>query len=417
MASAIQPQDTIKDMAITHYDEDNESGYKNEYVDLDNKSSSFQGHIQLVQSGRENSDDLNSSYTKPSIAKSNLMNNTKVTGSKRAMSVSSGLGSAKAAPNKLVRTDPSLVKINSFFTKSNNIKYNDATIDSAKPNPSESSHNSYQNNNSNPNESEPLSIFDQKGFIRQHSPGGIVDQTGDDKPFSFVCKKGNNNSKRDSIGFLESCSCCSNSSSKKGADEVTTASFNEVASTPISYNKLMIAFDETQCEYASIKNLLADIYNARSANIEDVLKNHTFVGAVSSSQSLIQYGTKLYLVHHSLLARSLFYQLVIRRFAVVPTLTLTEPVEIEQFVLAAVECLQSVSLWSPEDGEKTSIAAGAAKLLAAKAAMLEDYFGIRIESQDGHVMLLSLPALLEVQKSKCMYHSSYCTFLFVLFTK
>jgi len=285
------PQDTRKDTALI-CDEDNK--------DLNNEEDDLQ---QMDESGRLTSDSRQDSgfirISHSDSTKANISNDMKTIGSKRASSVSSGFGSAKAAPNKLVRTDPSLVKINSFFSKATDMKYSSTTVDTLEGSGSLSSLLSGADS-----ESDPLAIKDRNHVPIDQTSGGRGEEA-DDRPFNFLCKKRDSNLAGDSGGLMASCLCCAdnnNAGSNPAIRGVPAPSeSNETVSTSIS-SKLVVAFEDTPCEYVSVRNLLAAIYNSRSTNIESVLKNHTFVGAVSSSQSLIQCGTKLLPVQHSLLA-------------------------------------------------------------------------------------------------------------------
>ena len=69
---------------------------------------------------------------------------------------------------------------------------------------------------------------------------------------------------------------------------------------------------ETECQFLSIQTLLEELERDRSPGLQAVLRKHTFVGLVDSETALVQFQTKLLLLHFSQLAQELFYQLAIR---------------------------------------------------------------------------------------------------------
>lgn len=87
-------------------------------------------------------------------------------------------------------------------------------------------------------------------------------------------------------------------------------------------------------------------------------------------------------------AEELFFQLVFRQFACVPRLRLSTAIDIKRCVRHALDTPEA--LWVPSDGNKDGIAEGIALLLKQKAEMIDEYFGIQIESG----CLVGLPELL-----------------------
>ncbi|CAM9516234.1 unnamed protein product [Chrysoparadoxa australica] len=192
-------------------------------------------------------------------------------------------------------------------------------------------------------------------------------------------------------GIGGSCECCG----KKPNHKVQ-------ASGRIQQHKRPAAFRETRCEYTSIRNLLADIKSGAHKGLRELLRNNTFVGMLSTEHSLLQFQTKLVLVHHTALAREAFYQMAIRRFGVLPALKLANPVNVTTFVRAALDLPES--RWSQQDGPKDELADGVACLLASKAALLKEYFSIGLEQgekdekgegKSSDLLLTQLPVLIE----------------------
>lgn len=75
------------------------------------------------------------------------------------------------------------------------------------------------------------------------------------------------------------------------------------------------------------------------AAVEDVLKAHTFVGVIDSysGRSMLQHGTKLFLVDHNALSEELFYQLGIRQFSNLGRLNLKPAPKVRELLGIAME--------------------------------------------------------------------------------
>eukprot|EP01036_Dinobryon_divergens_P029375 gene29375-38458_t len=318
-------------------------------------------------------------------------------GTKRTSSSNS---SAKVTGNKMIRTDPNLMKINSFFLKTTtgvaktNIEVADAGKESSI-NPETGVEAPPVNPNSIPNE------LHDRGLVSSSA----IQQPQKEAPFSFAKnRKG-------------ACLCCDGQPDPATHVEGPTDEPRKDMQVPSAF-KLPAPIVETLCPYLSIRGMINDMHKNKSSTMESILKGNTFVGVVSDSLSLVQWGTKLLLVNHTALARSLFFQLAIRRFAEHPVLELSEAVNIEEFVLAALEepRLAHLRPSPPSTARKVGddragfdpqedvsgggydiqrIAKGTALLLWEKADMLREYFKIGVENVSGQYMLTSLPALLE----------------------
>jgi len=71
----------------------------------------------------------------------------------------------------------------------------------------------------------------------------------------------------------------------------------------------------TNCNLASIRKLRSDVTDSVNNLWTNKVREAIFVGCVSKHRSLWQWGVELLLVHHSNLARELFYQLTLARFS------------------------------------------------------------------------------------------------------
>jgi hypothetical protein len=73
--------------------------------------------------------------------------------------------------------------------------------------------------------------------------------------------------------------------------------------------------EPTSCNLVSIRKLRSDVLETVNDLWTTKLREAIFVGCVSRHRSLWQWGVELLLVHHSNLARELFYQLALTRFS------------------------------------------------------------------------------------------------------
>ena len=103
--------------------------------------------------------------------------------------------------------------------------------------------------------------------------------------------------------------------------------------------------------------------------------------------TIIQHGTSLALANTGKLSAELFYQLALRQFGETQCVLFDPPGDVADLVRAHLEATQ------PDRADAAEAAAAAAATLGAKAAMLEEYFSVRIDADAG--LLLGMPRLLE----------------------
>jgi DNA mismatch repair protein Mlh1 C-terminus len=166
--------------------------------------------------------------------------------------------------------------------------------------------------------------------------------------------------------------------------------------------------------------------------LQKKLRQAYFVGVVSQHRSLVQWQEELLVIHHSNLAQAMFYQLALAHFGGNRIATFPQPVAVQALieqVLQTEEDLQDQKLGlsaggrykepdqqQGDDAVKVNetnavLAKQATACLWDNAAMVEEYFGIRMEiaakgqSQQGQkdplqlssteVVVTGLPILLE----------------------
>ena len=102
-----------------------------------------------------------------------------------------------------------------------------------------------------------------------------------------------------------------------------------------------------------------------------------------------QYETALMLVNHNRYARSLFYQLAVRKFSNMTQIDLVYPVSTWTMMRNAMDTVEGS--WLDEGCDKDNICTGLVMLLRNKSAMLNEYFRISIDQSNN---LVGLPDLL-----------------------
>ncbi|KAI0635254.1 DNA mismatch repair protein MutL [Trametes polyzona] len=148
------------------------------------------------------------------------------------------------------------------------------------------------------------------------------------------------------------------------------------------------AIKESQCYLKSIRDLRDAVLKARHHQLSEILAKHTFVGVIDAARclSLVQHGTRLYLLNHGALAAELFYQLGLRQFGDLPRIRLDPPPALRTLVALAVDAEEGVG----KSGlSKDAIVDRIVDALLARRDMLEEYFSLGFSS-DGHVQTLPL---------------------------
>ncbi|KAI0764880.1 DNA binding protein [Fomes fomentarius] len=147
---------------------------------------------------------------------------------------------------------------------------------------------------------------------------------------------------------------------------------------------------ESQCFLKSVKDLRAAVVKARHNQLNEILAKHTFVGVVDAPRclSLVQHGTRLYLLNHGALSAELFYQLGLRQFGNISRIRLDPPPDLRTLVSLAVDAEQDIA----ESGLKSEeVVDRIVEIVMARREMLQEYFSLGI-SEEG--LVETLPMLL-----------------------
>lgn len=258
-------------------------------------------------------------------------------------------------PNKLVRVDHSIQKIDSFFR---------ATSDS-------------QSSNS--------AIFCNPTFFAVDETESVASVTTNLIQCG-ACSSGSN-----PVPNTTYCACCCN---KPEAIETRDSTSNMDVS---SKNAVAVLgeISVSSCSYASIGSLMDHIYDDKDTRLDSFLRKQSFIGMINKDYSLVQFDTKLMMINHNLLLNHMFYQLCIFQFAEMDELVLEKEISIE-------ECVRQELIQWKKRNESTSsssslsipnedMASNVAKVLIQKREMLYEYFRIGITDTG---MLTALPNLI-----------------------
>ncbi|XP_068940419.1 DNA mismatch repair protein Mlh1 isoform X2 [Petaurus breviceps papuanus] len=140
----------------------------------------------------------------------------------------------------------------------------------------------------------------------------------------------------------------------------------------------------------SVLTLQEEVSERGHEALQEMLRNHSFIGCVTPQWALAQYQTKLYLVNTTKLSEELFYQIVIYDFANFGVLRLSEPAPLYDLAMLALDHPESG--WTEEDGPKEGLAEYIVEFLKKKAEMLADYFSLEIDEEGN---LIGLPLLID----------------------
>ena len=214
---------------------------------------------------------------------------------------------------------------------------------------------------------------------------------------------------------------------QRGTSSLTTDSAGSTstsASSTIVRPKRVVP---TNCSYSSIQTLRGDIAARAHRDLTTKLRDSTFVGCISQSRSLIQWGIELLMINHTELGKELFYQLALAHFGGAPRAKLgggginvkhavEQAMQLEQDIASGVidetkinttpgvkDSTPGVTTKKPLIVSETNsdLATQIVELLTSKAEMLDEYFSIRFsrqkdpESGEEALMLVGLPVLLQ----------------------
>mmetsp|Transcript_17865 Transcript_17865/g.29353 ORF Transcript_17865/g.29353 Transcript_17865/m.29353 type:complete len:745 (-) Transcript_17865:56-2290(-) len=145
---------------------------------------------------------------------------------------------------------------------------------------------------------------------------------------------------------------------------------------------------------SSVKELIADIDLNSHVGLTTIIRNQTFVGMVDNVFSLIQSGTKLYLVDTPLVWRELLYQSALRMHSNFGRLRLQTPAPLRLLVRSALD-LPTTPL-EVEPSSRDEATDDIVNHLLSKGEMLNEYYRMELAGEGSDdAVLRSLPILVE----------------------
>ncbi|XP_073285917.1 DNA mismatch repair protein MLH1 isoform X2 [Primulina huaijiensis] len=145
-------------------------------------------------------------------------------------------------------------------------------------------------------------------------------------------------------------------------------------------------------DLSSIQQLAKEIDSCCHSELQDIVGHCTYIGMADDVFALLQHNTHLYLVNVVNLSKELIYQQVLRRFAHFTAIQLSDPAPLSELIMLALK-EEDLDPEGNEDAElKEKIAEMNTELLKQKAELLEEYFGIYIDSSGN---LSRLPIVLD----------------------
>jgi len=149
------------------------------------------------------------------------------------------------------------------------------------------------------------------------------------------------------------------------------------------------ATDSPRIRLTSVLSLLEDITSSSHRGMEDILRQHTFVGVIDTRFALFQHATHLYLAKTGPLCQEMFYQMLLRDFGNHGEIAIQPPACVKALAMLALD--QPDSGWKESDGSKEELSEYIVGFLSEKAEMLKEYFSLDI--QNGK--LRAIPYLLD----------------------
>uniref|UniRef100_A0A383V9C2 DNA mismatch repair protein S5 domain-containing protein n=1 Tax=Tetradesmus obliquus TaxID=3088 RepID=A0A383V9C2_TETOB len=134
-------------------------------------------------------------------------------------------------------------------------------------------------------------------------------------------------------------------------------------------------------QLSSVHELLDEVAAAVHGELQELFRQHTWVGMADDRLALLQHGTRLYLVDTSAISRDLFRQLLLARWEAPRVMALAEPLPVRQLMAAALQLEEAAGRWQPEPGSsRQELCELVEALLTQKAEMLQEYVGLTFSS-------------------------------------
>ncbi|CAN0840653.1 DNA mismatch repair protein MLH1 [Linum grandiflorum] len=145
-------------------------------------------------------------------------------------------------------------------------------------------------------------------------------------------------------------------------------------------------------DLTSIQELIDGTKHNCDSGLLDIVRHCTFVGMADNVLALLQHGTHMYLANVVNLSKDMMYQQVLKRFAHFNAIQLSDPAPIKDLIVLALQEEDVDAESNGNDDLKQKIAELNSELLKKKTEMLDEYFGISINSEG---YLLRIPVILD----------------------
>ncbi|WIA11054.1 hypothetical protein OEZ85_011206 [Tetradesmus obliquus] len=134
-------------------------------------------------------------------------------------------------------------------------------------------------------------------------------------------------------------------------------------------------------QLSSVHELLDEVAAAVHGELQELFRQHTWVGMADDRLALLQHGTRLYLVDTSAISRDLFRQLLLAGWEAPRVMALAVPLPVRQLMAAALQLEEAAGRWQPEPGSsRQELCELVEALLTQKAEMLQEYVGLTFSS-------------------------------------
>lgn len=147
---------------------------------------------------------------------------------------------------------------------------------------------------------------------------------------------------------------------------------------------------KVQVALSSIRNLRAQVDANRDEELSVLFRKHVFCGVIDDDTILIQFETFLYICKLRQCTNALVYEKVLNQFGHFDTALLSKALSVKDLLLMSLEAPESE--WEESDGDKLKIASYLTGILTEKKEMLQEYFGITIDSKGD---LTALPNVID----------------------
>ena len=134
-------------------------------------------------------------------------------------------------------------------------------------------------------------------------------------------------------------------------------------------------------DLSSVHHLLRGLTTASLPALNELFADHTYVGLVNGTYSVIQHKTALYLVNHIRLSQHFLYHHTLHCLTTHASLRLSSPVAIDDMLSLQPPSLQPVDRHAVD------------KVLELRT-MLMDYFGLQLDGDGADASLVGIPEIL-----------------------